>query len=141
MHENLKALGGRSASDGRTSKRVLGHRHESLGVCGKRRRTLLPRPRGAAPFGVHRFLRRFERPQEQGAVIGRELCVDVQAAVIVVPVPPHKGTALRLVGLLGAHSSCSSHHPLQLGSGRMKSEFEEIAFALPIRDASEDSDL
>ena len=53
----------------------------------------------AHPLLVQRVASRFERAQEERAVLGRQLRVDVQAAVVVIPVPAQEALAVRLVGL------------------------------------------
>ena len=50
-----------------------------------------------------RVARRLERAEEERPVLGRQLRVEVQTAVVVVPGPAHEALALLLVGLGRAH--------------------------------------
>ncbi len=81
---------------------------------------------------MKRLLSRFERPQEHRTVLGRELGVDVQTAILVVPEPADESVALRLVSIGGADPARRPHHPLELGRRRVPGELEQVGLALVV---------
>ena len=106
------------------------------------------RLRGTAPFVlqflgirntplVERVASRLERAKEERSVDRRELRVEAQAAVVVVPVPAHEAPALLLVGLGRRDPPRGPDHSLELGSGRVPRELQELGLALAIGDPGE----
>ena len=117
VHEDLVALAARQAG-GRSRERGLGERGERSALVGDGGRGDGRRFRGTARLNGGKRLRGtvrgssasahaahervasgLEGPQKERAVLRRELGVDLQAAVVVVPVPAQKLSRCCLVGL------------------------------------------
>ena len=73
---------------------------------------------------------RLQRPKEERSVDGRQLRLQAKAAVVIVPVPAHEAPALLLVGLGRRDPPRGPDHPLELGSGRVPRELQELGLAL-----------
>ena len=72
--------------------------------------------------------------QKERAVLRWELGVDVQAAVVVVPVPAQEALALRGVGLTRGDPARRANHALELGCGRVAGELEQLGLAVGVGD-------
>ena len=144
--------GGASKPDGGRARAssAIAVRHSALLGCGGRRR-VLPRFRGTAELallgellgadGRDRLARRLERLDQQRAVRRRELRVDLERPVLVVPRPAQEGVAVDLAGLLRADSPRRTDDPLELGRRRVRGELDQVGLALGVGDPGHRADL
>lgn len=123
-------------------ERELGHRAQRLGIRGSPRRP--SRFRGTAlvlPGALlQQVARNLERPQEEGTVLGSKPGPDDERAVLV-PAVADVGRVLERVRLVCRHPAVGANGALELSSGQVARELEQLLLGVCVRDARERSHL